>query len=477
MKNISIHALIKREHIFLQNLETLFLITIQMKRWEKTVQTDLLVDLKGILPEERMAEEEGEIHPLGNGGKVTVYPESEEEIAEILRYANTHGKKISIVGGGTKRGFGGVNESADILLSLANMIGIVEHTVGDMTLTVKAGTPFKDLQNALAAHNQKMALDVNWPGYATIGGVIAANDSGPKRLGYGSSRDAVIGLRVIYPDGTIIRTGGKVVKNVAGYDMNKLFIGSMGTLGVISEVTLKLRPLPKYESLVLLRFPNGDLQEIRSFAIKVLDSMMEPVALELLNPLLAEKLTGHHQYTVAISFEDNESSVHYQEDFIHKIQPEKSQIDILSQKNAQAFWDQFYQIAPNGAAKFTNTQTIEAALKIGVVNLDVLNVLREVQLLQDSHPISILAHGGLGHGLCQVIVKGSSEEVLSAIQWLRNSVERMGGYVVVKHLPLILRQKIEVWGKKPSHFFLLEGIKNKIDPNGILNQGRFVGGI
>ncbi|MCM3766907.1 FAD-binding oxidoreductase [Neobacillus niacini] len=440
------------------------------------ITAELLEDLKAILPEERIAVDNEQGHPLGNSGKVTVYPNSEEEIANILRYANDNGKKISVVGGGTKRGFGGIIEYADIGLSLANYKGFVEHVVGDMTLTVKAGTPVKELQEYLAPFNQKIAMDVNWPEYATIGGVIAANDSGPKRLGYGSARDAVIGLRTVYPDGTVIRSGGKVVKNVAGYDMNKLFIGSMGTLGVVSEVTLKLRPRTKYESLVLLSFPEGDLQGIRSFAVKLLDSMMEPVALELLNPSLAEKLTGQHRYTLAISFEDIESSVHYQEEFIKKIQPAQTELKILSIKDALVFWDQFYQMAPNGAADTAGPQT-EAALKIGVVNLDVINVIRECQLLQDTHHVSALAHGGLGHGLCQVILEGSSDDILSAINLLRSSAEQLGGYAVVKHLPFSLRQKVNVWGEKPAHYFLLEGIKKKIDPNRILNPGRFVGGI
>ncbi|WP_066318763.1 FAD-binding oxidoreductase [Bacillus sp. FJAT-29814] len=440
------------------------------------ITAELLGDLKAILPEERIAAEEEQGHPLGNSAKITVYPNSEVEIANILRYANDNGKKISVVGGGTKRGFGGLVEYADIGLSLANFKGIVEHVVGDMTLTVKAGTPVKELQEYLAQYNQKIAIDVNWPEYATIGGVIAANDSGPKRLGYGSARDAVIGLRTVYPDGTVIRSGGKVVKNVAGYDMNKLFIGSMGTLGVVSEVTLKLRPRPKYESLVLLSFPEGDLQGIRSFAVKLLDSMMEPVALELLNPSLAKKLTGQHRYTLAISFEDIESSVHYQGEMIIKIQPAQTELKILSTEDALVFWNQFYQISPNGAADPDSPQT-EAALKIGVVNLDVVNVISECQLLQDSHHVSVLAHGGLGHGLCQVNLKGPSDDIVSVINLLRNAAEQLGGYAVVKHLPFSLRQKVNVWGEKPSHFFLLEGIKTKIDPNRILNPSRFVGGI
>lgn len=176
------------------------------------IVTELVAELKAILPETQVETEKQALHPLGNSGKVAVYPQSEEEVSKILQYANTNGKKITIIGGGTKRGFGGLVECADILLSLANYSGIVEHAAADMVVTVKSGTPFQQLQDYLAEYNQKVALDPAWPQYATVGGVIAANESGPKRLGYGSARDSVIGLRTVYPDGTVIRSGGKVVK-------------------------------------------------------------------------------------------------------------------------------------------------------------------------------------------------------------------------------------------------------------------------
>ncbi|WP_077214374.1 FAD-binding oxidoreductase [Bacillus dakarensis] len=440
------------------------------------VTADLVNELKMILPEERIGENHELDHPLGNSGKVKVCPETEEEISKLLNYANLNGKTISVVSGGTKRGFGGLSENNDLLLSLENYKGIVEHTVGDMTLTVKPGTSFKELQDYLAKHNQKIALDPAWPEDATIGGIIAANESGPKRLGYGSSRDAVIGLRVVYPDGQVIRAGGKVVKNVAGYDMNKLFIGSMGTLGVLSEVTLKLRPLPKYESLILLSFPEGKSDEMKSFAVKLLDSMLEPVSLELLSPSLSEKLTGEKLYTLVIAFEDVESSVHYQEDMVKKMKPFEAKLEIYKREKAQEFWNAFYKNGPNGARSSSTNET-EASLKVGVVNLDVLEIVRESELLRDSHNLVVEAHGGLGHGLCQIHVRGAIGDVESAIKHLRESAEKNNGYAIVKHLPYSLRQKVNVWGDNPSYFFLLQGIKSKIDSNGIMNPRRFVGGI
>ncbi|MBD1380462.1 FAD-binding oxidoreductase [Metabacillus arenae] len=440
------------------------------------IAIDLLSELKAILNDDQIVVGENRTHPLGNSGKVKVFAKSEEDIQNVLKFANNEGLKIAVAGGGTKRGFGGITDSADLLLSLEKYKGIVEHTVGDMTITVKSGTSFKELQEYLAAHNQKVSLDPAWPDFSSIGGIIAANESGPKRLGYGSARDVVIGLRMVYPDGTIIRSGGKVVKNVAGYDMNKLFIGSMGTLAVLSEVTLKLRPLPKYESLVLLSFPDGKIEELRSFVIKLLDSVMEPTSLELLSPSLSKKLTGKHLYTLAISFEDVESSVHYQENFVKNIQSDQTELAIFQQKETQLFWEAFYKICPNGAIP-SSEEELEAAVKIGVKNMDVPQVIRECETLRDSYNLEISTHGGLGHGLCQVILKGASEDVVTAIGRLRIFAAQLGGYMVVKHLPLYLRRKVNVWGDNPSYFALLEGIKLKVDPNRVLNDKRFVGGI
>jgi glycolate oxidase FAD binding subunit len=440
------------------------------------VVAEFLAELQSAFPAIEM--EEGHIdHWLGNSGAVNVYPTSEEEIAALLKYANENGKKVSVQGNGTKRGFGGLTEVFDILLDLSKYKGVVEHTVGDMIVTVKSGTPFQELQAYLAEHNQQVSIDSAWPEHATIGGIVASNESGPKRLGYGSARDAVVGLRVVYPDGTVIRTGGKVVKNVAGYDMNKLFIGSMGTIGVISEITLKLRPLPKSESLVLVSFQESMLEELRSFAVNQLDSMIEPVSFELLNPSLADKLAGIKQFTLAIGFEDVESAVIYQENRVKSAVPHQAAVHILRNEELRAFWNQLYRIGPNGIEERPDPSELRAVLKIGVKNMDVLQIMKERDALIDKYNMEVFAHGGLGHGICQLYLKGSEEHIASAIQNLRQKVEQLKGYVIVKHLPLSLRQSIPVWGEKPDYFFLLAGIKAKIDPHRVLNDKRFVGGI
>lgn len=435
------------------------------------------LDLGAVLPKEQIKHNDEEGHLLGNGGNRIIEARSEEDISNVLAYANKHDKKVNVVSGGTKRGYGGTIEEADILLSLAKYKGIVEHSVGDLTLTVRPGTTLKEITDELVKHKQRVALDTPWPEVATIGGIVSSNDSGAKRLLYGSARDLVIGMRIVYPDGRVIRTGGKVVKNVAGYDMNKLFIGSMGTLGVISEITIKLRPLPKYEGLSLLHFPEGNEQDIRQFSVQILDSLKEPVSLEILTPSISETMTGKHNYTLAIAFEDRESAVLDQENWIKKHLPHGVQHDVMHEEEARQWWEKFRHSGPNGYNDDKNEAETQAFLKIGSNNLDILHNLKAAESLAEEYHVAVGAHGGLGHGISRVHVKGFPEDLISYIKALRAKVEEKSGYIVCTHLPFTLREVVGVWGEKPGYMALLEGIKRTNDPKHILNHQRFVGGI
>ncbi len=414
---------------------------------------------------------------FGHNGLSVLTPTSESELSTVLRSAQEEGKKISVMGRGTKQGYGGGMVDYDYLLSLAKNKGIVEHTVGDMTVTVKSGTTIAELQNYLKEHNQMAAIDPAWPDDSTIGGVIAANESGPKRLMYGSARDLVIGLRIVYPDGSVIRTGGKVVKNVAGYDMNKLFIGSMGTLGVISEITLKLRPLPKYESLVILSATENQLENLRAFAVQLQDSMLEPASLELLNPTLSYKFLNKYTYSLLISFEDVENSVKYQENWVEEHKPAGAETTLLSLEEAKDFWAQFASNAPNSLQEMRDDAEVEGVLKLGSKNLDVFGIIEESQRIQAKYDMKVEAHGGAGHGVSHIILKGSETSMKQAVAHIRNFAEQKNGHAVIKHLPFNLRSELNVWGDPPSYFFLFKGIKAKVDPHNTLNYKRFVGGI
>src|SRR6202167_4986557 len=179
------------------------------------------------------------------GGVLVVAPTDKQQIAEVLRFAAAHNLVVSPVAGRTKQG-GGNPVNADIRLSLTRLNAIREHAWQDMTCTVEAGVPWGHLQKELKLHDQMVALDPLWPDCATVGGIIACNDSGAMRLKFGGLRDLIIGMTVVLADGTIAKSGGKVVKNVAGYDLHKLMTGSFGTLAVVTEVNFRLHPVEQH---------------------------------------------------------------------------------------------------------------------------------------------------------------------------------------------------------------------------------------
>ncbi len=409
---------------------------------------------------------------FNNWSKNVRSPSTEVEVVEIIRSAYEKGQHVSLVSGGTKLGYGGVKSEYDLTLSLKDLKGIVEHTVGDMTVTVKPGTTMKELQDYLQNHNQMVALDPSWPEQATIGGIVASNDSGPKRLKYGSARDHVIGMRVVYPDGKVIRTGGKVVKNVAGYDMNKLLVGSMGTLGIITEITLKLRPVPKSENLIRLSVREEALDELKGYTKQIQDSMLEPVSLELVTPSLSQRLFHDEGYSLLIAFEDVEKSVDFQTNWVEQHKP--AGVNYTTISNVKEFWNAFSEIHPNS---LTDSKATQALLKVGTKNLDVFSILSECARIHHEGKVTIEAHGGAGHGLSTVFLEGDDAAIVNTINHLQHYAHTLKGYGVVKHLPFSLRQSVNVWGDEPSYFKIFEGIKHKHDPKNTLNEKRYIGGI
>ncbi len=208
---------------------------------------------------------------------MTLKPASVEELAELLANASARGEKISSV-------------------SLAALNRLLEHTAEDMTATVEAGVTLAELQRLLAAHGQWLPIDPPKPEQLAVGTLLAADASGPRRFGYGTIRDYVIGLKAVLADGQVIHSGGKVVKNVAGYDLMKLFIGSRGSLGVIVEATFKLRPLPGAETFFQANCPS--LDEADKFIEAVLDSEFTPVVVDLHNLSAA---AGHSSLVLGLA--------------------------------------------------------------------------------------------------------------------------------------------------------------------------------
>ncbi|RSN12876.1 FAD-linked oxidase [Nonomuraea sp. WAC 01424] len=208
-------------------------------------------------------------------------PETVEEIAAVLRACAAHDLAAVPVGGGTKLHWGPPPERCDVLLDLCCMNEVLEHAAGDLVVRVQAGVTMEALAGVLAAEGQELALDVPFAEGATVGGTLAAALPGPRAFRYGAARDLLIGITVVLADGTIARSGGKVVKNVAGYDLGKLFTGSYGTLGVIAEATFRLHPLPGERCWVVAEVPADDVPGI---AAALAASQAEPSAVEVDRP-------------------------------------------------------------------------------------------------------------------------------------------------------------------------------------------------
>src|SRR6266581_7103531 len=239
------------------------------------------------------------VHP-----KLVVDPGTEKELAEVLRLSNEAGLAVIPRGGGTKLGWGNPPSRADLILSTARLGEIIEHAWADLTVTVQAGCTIQRLQETLAQHGQRLAHDPLWPEKATVGGVLSTNDSGALRLRFGALRDLIIGVTIALPDGTLASSGGKVVKNVAGYDLPKLVTGGLGTLGVITRAVFRLHPLPR---------------NTRSFSISTADGVeMQQFVLAVQNSKLAHTFLQSHFSSDAspvsdILFEGTEAGLSAQE--------------------------------------------------------------------------------------------------------------------------------------------------------------------
>src|SRR5690242_15291008 len=205
-------------------------------------------------------------------------PATESQLADALRLANE--SKLAVIprGGGTKLGWGSPPARADIILSTMRLNRVLEHAWADLTVTVEAGCNIQTLQETLAQHGQRLALDPLWPEKATVGGILSTNDSGALRFRFGALRDLIIGVTIALPDGTLASSGGKVVKNVAGYDLPKLITGALGTLGVITRAVFRLHPLPHHTGSFSISVANPD--EAQRLVLGIQDSKLAHVALQ-----------------------------------------------------------------------------------------------------------------------------------------------------------------------------------------------------
>ena len=419
-----------------------------------------LEDLQNIVGADNAREATPEDAVDGVVPSFVVEPGSIEETSEVMRFAGDEGLAVAPRGGGTSMALGNPPRELDLILGTTRMNEVIEHVPGDQVVRVQAGIRLRDLQEKLAGSNQMLGVDPpEGVAGATVGGLVAANSSGPRRYRYGTIRDLIIGIRVVLADGTVARAGGKVVKNVAGYDLSKLFTGSLGTLGVIAECNFRLHPRLEAARAVAVELP--DTQAAGEATQAIMHTQLVPSAVEL----------NWHGETklLAVLLEGIQPSVEAQAETASYVLGGFGEVRTLSGEEANSLGP----LPPAGARAGD-----EVAIKISAPPADLTGVLDSTLGACSRGGVTPRITGHAGTGVTYVALSGAGDEARAQIvEELREVWVRRGGSVIVREASPEFKKRVEVWGPLGSRLELSRRVKQKFDPRGVLNPGRFVGGI
>ncbi|HKM91085.1 MAG TPA: FAD-binding oxidoreductase [Candidatus Acidoferrales bacterium] len=382
-------------------------------------------------------------------------PGGEKELAEALRWANDAGLAVAPRGGGTKLGWGNPPTRLDLILSTARLNHILEFAWADLTVIAEAGATVAQLQRALAEHGQRLATDPLWPESATIGGILSTNESGTLRLRFGALRDLVIGLTLALPNGVLAKSGGKVVKNVAGYDLPKLATGALGTLGVITQAAFRLHPSPRQARSLTFRVAN--FEGANKLLLAAQDSKMAHTGLQA-------RFAHDAQPAVDLRFDGTTEGMEAQSATARKLAA-----GVAGTDSAAEIWNARQELcAPPQAGT--------ALAKLSVLPTRISAACDAVRRTAEK--------GGMqwkmvvqGTGLGWLRLDAPQPEGLhAALVELRNEFERDAGSLFVAHRPAGMA-RLDAWGSPGDSFPVMLRVKQQFDPRGTLNPGRFVGGI
>ena len=383
-----------------------------------------------------------------------VYPRAQQQLAAVIATAYTNNWHVLPCGSGSKLSWGGLVKGVDIVVSTERINQLIEHAVGDLTVTVEPGMKFSDLQALLVKSRQFLALDPTAPESATIGGIVATGDTGSLRQRYGSVRDQLLGITFVRADGQIAKAGGRVVKNVAGYDLMKLLTGSYGTLGFISQLTFRVYPLPEASGTVVL---TGSAEAVSQAADILRGSVLTPVQADLLSTKLVSSLGLGEGLGLIARFQSISESVKEQSNRVLEV-GQKLGLDgaIFADGDEANLWQRLQERIHTTATESVIT------CKIGVLPTAAVEILTQVELG--------LIHIGSGLGLLQLEDKNQVLKV-------RDRTQASRGFLTILEAPVAVKEQIDVWGYTGNALSLMRRIKEQFDSKNILSPGRFVGGI
>jgi glycolate oxidase FAD binding subunit len=399
-----------------------------------------------------------------------VQPASVAELSDHVRRAAAEHQAIYPLGGRTMLGYGLPPTRPGIAVDLTRLTQVIDYPARDMTITVQAGITISRLQQLLRGENQRLPVDVARPEQATLGGTLAVNASGPRRYGFGTLRDYVIGLSAVNDEGHEIKGGGRVVKNVAGYDLPKLFIGSLGTLGIITQVTLKLRPLAEERAVVLLGCTSAG-------AATILDelhrSRTRPVCIDVLNDAAVRAL---NQQTpgllpeaprlVVVGFEEKSATVVWQ---LEQVEREVSAAALLSRQTrvgaaSDALWNRLTDLPLWAEAGLS--------FKASLLPSATTDFIEQAASLPDG--LVLQAHAGSGIVVGHAPRSLTRERAAAMLTLLQGTAVAAHGNLVILRCPPEWKATLPVWGTPRDDGWLMRTVKEKLDPRNVFNPGRFL---
>ena len=405
-----------------------------------------------------------------------VTPSTEEELCDIVASANNDGLGIIPWGGGTRATLGNTPERPCLVLDMTNFNRVVSHNYADLTASFQAGMTLNLVSEVLAQQGQFLPINPPIPAHATVGGTLAAAVSGPLKWHFGHPRDTVIGMKVVQPDGAITKSGGQVVKNVSGYDMSRLHIGGIGSLGIILEASFKLTPIPMYERTLIASFDS--VEEAVDASMRVFNSYVMPLAMTVMDPRAASHADldeGGARHHIAARLGGRARTLARQVDEISAM---FAAAGASSQRESEGPSPSVWR----PISDFGWLPEVAPILNIRMTALPsrICDIFKMVSQLRDAD-LEPVALAEPGFGTVEANWFGPADipddTLITVIAKLRKQVSRLGGTAVVQRCPPSVKAEIDVWGENHAGIEVMRRMKRRYDPNGIMNPGRFVGRI
>ena len=444
--------------------------------------------------------------------KAVIFPVNIKEVSGVVTLANRENMAIIPCGSRTKMAMGNPPARLDVVVCTSRMNHMIDVDTSNLTITVESGVKFRDIQARLATQEDRcylplddliteadevicsdrshsgcfLPIDPSYADSATIGGIIVANSSGSRRLLYGNIRDSILGVRMVAPTGEILGSGGKTVKNVSGYDVSKLAVGSMGSLGIICEMTLKLLPMPEKMETLLISFES--FSHVSAFIEEVFETHLLPAGVDVMNQEAYRHLNmdgipdlGSNGYVSAVAIEGFEQAVdRMRTEIMGMAKANGARSDACLQEETHLL---FWLAMSNLDAAFADRGADLIKTRLNYPISEWRGIAKSVEKTFSDADLdyTLLIHAGNGICLPRFFILTNDAEPMDrgvhAINSLLERCREVGGNLVVEGAPAEIKDRLKIWGEQGSDFVVMKRIKEQIDPSGIMSSGRFVGGL